>query len=90
VSGRKPRRRTAALASMEWRKARTYLNHLPLRSAWSEFVNAPWLVLGGVAGKRDKVPSEILFRGEGVVSATAERDVVQTMRATSREGERVV
>ena len=59
-------------------------------SAWSDFVNAPGLVRDRVAGTSDEVPSEILFCGEGVVSATAERDVIQAMLAASREGERVM
>ncbi len=63
---------------------------LPLRIVWSGFVNAPGLVLGRVASTPDEVPSEILFRGEGVVNAAAERDVFQAMRAAPREGERVM
>jgi hypothetical protein len=41
-------------------------------------------------GERDEIPSEILFGGEGVVSATAERHVAQAMLAASRERERVM
>jgi hypothetical protein len=63
---------------------------LPRRSARSGFVDAPGLVLGRVASTLDEVPSEILFRGEGVVSAAAKRDVVQAMLAPLRESERVM
>ena len=62
----------------------------PRRSAWSGFVNAPGLVLSRVASTPDEVPSEILFGGEGVVGAAAERDVVQAMLAAPREGQRVM
>ena len=63
---------------------------LPRRSVWSGFVNAPGLVLGRVASTPDEVPSEILFGGESVVGAAAERDVVQAMLAAAREGEQVM
>jgi hypothetical protein len=47
-------------------------------------------VLGRVASTPDEVPSEILFGGEGVVGAAAERDVFQAMLAAPRERERVM
>ena len=47
-------------------------------------------MLGRIAGKCNEVPSEILFGGEGVMSATAQSHVVQAMLAASREGERVM
>jgi hypothetical protein len=47
-------------------------------------------VLARIASAAAEIPAEILFGGESVVCAAAQRDVVEAMFAAPREGHRVM